>query len=134
MKVYFLEHVVHVAKAGEIKDVSDGYARNFLFPKNLAKPCTAQLEQSLKAKEQKKEQNRRNLLGNKHEIIADLEGKRLTFSLPATDAGKVFGSVSEKDILAEIKKKFHITLSKKHLRFSNGHPKKLGENEIYVDL
>lgn len=62
MKVIFLQHVLHVAKPGEVKEVSSGYAANFLFPKNLAKPYTKQIEQELKQKEQKKESNRRMLL------------------------------------------------------------------------
>lgn len=62
MKVIFLEHVINVAKAGEIKEVSSGYAANFLFPKKLAKPYTTGVENKLKAEKQKKESDRRTLL------------------------------------------------------------------------
>ena len=50
MKVIFLEHVLHVAKQGEVKDVSSGYAANFLFPKKLAKPYTKEIEQNFTLK------------------------------------------------------------------------------------
>jgi large subunit ribosomal protein L9 len=65
MKVIFIQHVLHVAKKGEIKEVSSGYASNFLFPKKLAEPYTKNIEESIQQVEQKKESERRVLLGNK---------------------------------------------------------------------
>jgi large subunit ribosomal protein L9 len=84
MKVIFLEHVLHVAKQGEVKDVSSGYAANFLFPKKLAKPYTKEIEQNLEQQAQKKESDRRILLGNKQEIIDTLEHQILEFTLKAS--------------------------------------------------
>lgn len=69
MKVVFLEHVLHVAKVGEVKEVSDGYATNFLFPKKLAKPYTQAFAQQQKNNIKKQENERRQLLGNKQEMI-----------------------------------------------------------------
>ena len=62
MKVIFLEHVLHVAKAGEVKEVSSGYASNYLFPKKLAQAFTKEMEKRLGAESQKKESERRMLL------------------------------------------------------------------------
>jgi large subunit ribosomal protein L9 len=62
MKVIFLQQVLHVAKKGEIKEVSSGYASNFLFPKKLAKAYTENIAESIEQAEQKKETARRILL------------------------------------------------------------------------
>lgn len=137
MKVIFLQHVLHVAKQGEIKEVSSGYAANFLFPKNLAKPYTKQVEKSLQQKEQKKEADRRMLLGGKQEIVDALEHKVFEFHLK-TDAThkKVYGSISPKDVAEYISKKFHFPLTKKHIDFGGTHNalKQLGDHDIYVNL
>lgn len=135
MKVIFLEHVLHVAKPGEIKEVSSGYASNFLFPKNLAKPYTKAVEKSLKDQEHKKESDRRMLLGERQKIIDSLEGQEFVFSLKVGGA-KVYGSVSEKDVAEYIAKHYHFPLTKKHIDFwgTHSHLKTLGSHEIYVDL
>lgn len=134
MKVYFLDNVLHVAKKWEIKEVSDGYASNFLLPKKLAKLCTPELENRLKLGVQKKEQDRRTLLGGKEQILEKLAGTKLVFSLPATEAGKVYGSISEKEIAEVLDKKHHLPLTKKHIILHSGTFKKLGEDFFYVDL
>lgn len=135
MKVIFLQHVLHVAKPGEVKEVSSGYAANFLFPKNLAKPYTKQIEQELKQKEQKKESNRRMLLGWKQEIVDTLEHQVFEFSLKSS-GDKVYGSIHPKDVAEYIEKKYRIPLTKKHIDFWGVHScfKTLGDHDIYIDL
>ncbi len=135
MKVIFLQHVLHVAKAGEIKDVSSGYASNFLFPKKLAQPYTKQIEQLHRDTIHKKESERRILLGNKQDIIDRLTGITLDFFLK-TSGKKVYGSISPKDIAEQIKKKYNIPLTKRHIDFWKAHGtlKTLWEHEVYIDL
>lgn len=135
MKVIFLEHVINVGKKGEIKEVSSGYASNFLFPKNLAKPFTDNVEKTLKAQEQKKESERRMLLWWKQEMIDALEGKVFEFFLKASGS-KVYGSITPKEVAEYIAKRYHFPLSKKHIDFWWGHSnlKTLWNHDIYVDL
>jgi len=135
MKVIFLEHVIHVWKKGEIKEVSSGYASNFLFPKNLAKPYSEQIKKQLQQHEQKKESDRRMLLGGRQEMLDELEGKIFEFSLK-TNGSKVYGSVTSKDIAEHISKKYHFPLSKKHIDFLGNHSKltSLWKHDIYIDL
>ena len=135
MKVVFLQHVLHIAKPGEIKEVSSGYATNFLFPKKLAKPYTKQVEQELKQKEQKKESERRMLLGWKQEIIDTLEHQTFDFSLKAS-WGKIYGSIHPRDVAEFISKKYRIPLTKKHIDFGGVYScfKTLGDHHIYIDL
>jgi large subunit ribosomal protein L9 len=81
MKVYFLQNVVHVAKAGEIKEVKPGYAQNMLFPKKLAIELTSQLEKELKEKELKEEKHKRELIENRHKIAETLNNQKFLFKL-----------------------------------------------------
>lgn len=135
MKVLFLEHVLHVAKKGEIKEVSSWYATNFLFPKKLAQMYTPELEQKLKREVQKKESDRRVILGKKGEITHEFEGQIFLFELPWKD-GHIFGSVTPKDVAELISKKYHYPLTKKHIDFGPHHSnfKSQGIHEIYIDM
>lgn len=135
MKVIFLQHVLHVAKPGEVKEVSSGYAANFLFPKNLAKPYTQQVEKDIKSKQRKEEASRRMLLWWKQEIIDALEHQILDFSLK-TSWEKVYGSIHPRDVAEYISKKYRIPLTKKHIDFWWVHSsfKTLWDHEIYIDL
>ena len=135
MKVLFLQHVIHVAKAGEIKEVSSGYATNFLFPQKLAKPYTPDIEEKLKAQKQKKEADRRTLLWGKQEMIDALSGQVFEFVLP-TSQTKVHGSIHPKDVAEYIAHKYRFPLTKKHIDFWGVHSsfKTLGLHDIYIDL
>jgi len=90
MKVIFLKHVINVGKEGEIKEVSAGYATNFLFPKGLAKEYNEEIQKQLEQKKQKKERQRREIVERKNEIFAELNGKELSFSLQKDKNGKSF--------------------------------------------
>lgn len=135
MKVIFLEHVLHVGKKWEIKEVSSGYASNFLFPKKLAEPYTKQIENKIAHSAQKKESDRRMLLWEKWKIIETLSGKIFSFELPGSGE-KLYGSIHPKDVAEYIKKKFHIPLSKKHIDFWGVHSnfKTLWKHDIYIDM
>lgn len=134
MKVLFLEHVVNVGRKWEIKEVTDAYARNFLIPKKLAQKVTDDMLKKMKADEKKKESDRRNLVHNKTDIIQQLHGQHIVFKKKVWRNDKIFWNITEKDIISEIEKKFHIFLSKKHIAFPNGHIKKLGEDFVYIQL
>ncbi len=135
MKVIFLEHVLHVAKAWEIKEVSSGYASNFLFPKKLAEPYTQSIENEIKNAVQKKESERRVLLWNKQELVDTLTWETFLFSLKWSGS-KVYGSVSTKEVAEYISRKYKIPVSKKHIDFGGVHSslKTLGSHDIYVDF
>ncbi len=98
MKVILLQDVPKLGKRGDVKIVSDGYARNFLFPHVLAKLATdanvraLDQAQAARAKEEERERSR-------FEIITDkISGATLEFKLRAGGRGQTFGSVSAKDI------------------------------------
>ncbi|MDP2091119.1 MAG: 50S ribosomal protein L9 [Candidatus Gracilibacteria bacterium] len=134
MKVLFLKHVVNVGKQGDIKDVKTGYAVNMLLPQGYAIELTPEVEKKYKDKLKKEEVHKRELIENRHNISDNLNGQRLEFKLKTGANHKVFGAIGEKDIIGEIKKKFKIELSKKHIELPEGHIKKLGESQIFIKL
>lgn len=97
MKVILTKDVVSLGRAGDIKEVSDGYARNFLMPKRLALPATAQLL----AQAQREEQDRQDKIQRLRESSLSLKRKleSTTIAVKAkADKGKLFAAVREKDI------------------------------------
>lgn len=134
MKVLFLKHVVNVWKEWEIKEVKPGYAANMLFPKWLAIELTPEAEKRHKDKLKKQEAHKRELIENRHKISETLTWQKLEFTLKTWTNHKVYWWIGEKDIISEIKKKFKIELTKKHIDMPNWHIKKLWETQIYVKL
>ncbi len=135
MKVIFLEHVLHVAKAWEVKEVSSGYASNFLFPKKLAKPYSKDIEEKINSDKQKKESNKRVLLWSKKEIIDTLSGEIIEIEVQSSGS-KMQGSIAPRDIAEHVAKKYKFPLTKKHIDFWGVHSslKHLGDHDIYIDM
>jgi large subunit ribosomal protein L9 len=135
MKVIFTQHVLHVGKIWEVKEVSSWYASNFLFPKKLAKPYTKQVEEGIEKGEQKKESERRILLWNKQELVDMLVGEVFPFMLKGS-WNKVYGSILPKDIAEYISNKYKIPVTKKHIDLWGLHSalKTLGKHDIYVNF
>lgn len=98
MKVYLLEDVKGQGKKGEIINVSDGYAQNFLFKKNLASPATADVINSVEIKNKTlayhKEQERLAAI----EKDAQLKGRKIVLKARHGEQGKIFGSITAKEI------------------------------------
>lgn len=134
MKVLFLKHVINVWKEGEIKEVKPGFAANMLFPKWLAIELTPKAEKEYKDKIKREEVHKRGLIEDRHRISGELNGQKLEFTLKTWTNNKVFGGIWEKDIIREIKRKFKIELTKKHINMPDGHIKKLWESQIYIKL
>lgn len=103
MKVILKSNVDHLGRAGEVKEVALGYARNFLLPRKLAEPATAS---ALKYWEKGKEKRAAVVAGEvkvAKELAEKLAGVNLTFSMPASEEGKLFGSVGKTDVLKSLK-------------------------------
>ncbi len=100
MKVILLQDVKSLGKRGEVKDVADGYARNFLFTKGFAQPASKGnlniLDHEIKMRMSKEAQ----LIDNAEHLAKKLEGKTFIIPAKAGEAGKLFGSVTTADIAA----------------------------------
>jgi large subunit ribosomal protein L9 len=99
MKVVFLQDVPHVAQAGEVKEVADGYGRNFLIPKKLAVLAHPQATSQIKTKDNIKAQIKAELI----ELAHQLEGKELSLKAKAGAKDRLYGSITSADIAAELK-------------------------------
>ena len=133
MKVILKEDIKGVGKKDEIINTSDGYARNFLFPKNLAVEANKENMAKLKAKEQsnayKKEQEKQDA-----QKVAEQIGKiMLTIEVKAGENGKVFGGVSSKEIADILQNSHNIIVDKKKIDLKET-IKELGLKTINIKL
>ena len=134
MRVLFKELVVNVGHPWDIKEVSVGYAKNFLLPQGKAIELTPDAERKLKEKLKREDKHNRELIENRHKIAEELNWKILDFKLKTGSNWKVFWGIWEKDVLKSIKSKFKIELTKKHIDLPGGHIKKLWESQIFIKL
>jgi ribosomal protein L9 len=134
MKVLFKSHVINVWKPWEIKEVKPWYAMNMLFPKWLAIEFTPEVEKKYNDEIKKKETRRRELIENRHKLHEILNWQKLDFTLKSWANHKVYWAIWEKDIISQIKNKYKIELTKKHIDMPNWHIKKLGESVIFINL
>ena len=113
MKVILLEDVKGSGKKGELINASDGYARNFLFPRKLAMEANAQAMSELKNREAAEKHRIDTEIAAAKASAAKIEGKTVKLSAKAGANGKLFGSVTSKDVAAEISKQFGLELDKR---------------------
>lgn len=112
MKIILLADVVHVGKKNEVREVRDGFARNFLLPRRLALPATAQTEHAVVAKKDHDEK-RRSIEQERYRRIAErLESLHVVIKAKIGEKGKAFGSVSAAKIVDELKAQHHVELKK----------------------
>ncbi len=115
MKVILLADVKGHGKKGELCNVSDGYARNFLFPKKLAVEADNAALNDLKNREAAAAHHKQEEIDAANATAKKLEGKTVSVSAKAGSNGKLFGSVTSKEIAAEIKKSFGIEIDRKKM-------------------
>ena len=103
MKVVLLKDVPSYGKEGQTVEVSDGYARNFLFPQNLAVQATPQTLAAVKAKKDREEKVVKKNLKEAGRLAAALDGLEVTVLAKVNEAGKLYAAVSNKDVVAAVK-------------------------------
>ena len=133
MKVVLLQDVKSLGKKGELVSVSDGYARNFIFPKNLAKEANAQAMAELKNAEQSKKYKRDTEIAAAEKAKEMLEGEKFVMPAKAGSSGRLFGSITAKELSAEIKRQKGIDVDKRKILLS-GDIKNVGEYEAVIKL
>lgn len=133
MKVVLLQDVKGSGKKGELVNVSDGYARNFLFPKKLAKEANAQALNEVKNAEDSRRFKIETDTANANKAKEKLEDKTIAIAAKAGKNGKLFGSVTSKEISAEIKKQLGIDVDKRKITI-DGEIKAFGTYNCEVKL
>lgn len=133
MKVILTEDVKGQGKKGQMVDVSDGYARNFLLAKGLAVEANATNVNVMKTRQAAEAARKAKELAEAKELAAQLAKVNLTIRVKAGENGKLFGAVSNKDIADELKKQYKFDVDKKKLVLREM-IKSLGTYEVQAKL
>ena len=133
MKVILLEDVKSLGKKGEIVNVSDGYARNAILPKKLGIEATSKNLNDLKLQNQHADKVAAENLANAKELAKTVEQQKVVVKIKAGEGGKIFGSVSTKEIAQATKEQTGLELDKKKMHLPDG-IKALGTYEVLVKL
>lgn len=133
MKVILLEDVKSLGKKGEIVNVNDGYARNFILKKNLGLEATSKNLNDLKLQNQNAAKVAKEKLEAARALAKDLEDKSIVVKIQAGVEGKVFGSISSKEIALEAKKQLGLDIDKKKIVIPDA-IKSLGTYNVNIKL
>jgi large subunit ribosomal protein L9 len=133
MKVILKEDVKKLGQKGEVVNVSDGYARNFLFKGNLAVPLTESNLKTLETERKSQEKKTQRLESSAREMAEKLGGFTFRVKAKAGDEGKLFGSVTSQDLVDAIKAQSGFEISKKTLSIDD-HVKFLGKYNAKIKL
>lgn len=133
MKVILLEDVKNVGKKGEIINAKDGYARNFLFPKNLAIEATTVNLKNLENARKHKEAREKEIYEEAEKLKEELEKITVVIKTKTGENGKLFGAVTTKEIAEYIEKEHSLGIDKK--KFDLDEPiKSVGEYFVKIKL
>ncbi|MDY3250698.1 MAG: 50S ribosomal protein L9 [Candidatus Choladocola sp.] len=133
MKVILLQDVKSLGKKGDVVEVSEGYARNMLLKKGLGKEATGQNMNDLKLQKANAEKVAREALEAAQALGKEMEGKTIHVKVKAGEGGRVFGSVSSKEIAEEIKKQLGYDIDKKKIQLDTP-IKALGVTGVSIKL
>jgi large subunit ribosomal protein L9 len=115
MKVILLQDVKQVGKKGDVIEASDGYARNFLFPRKLAQEANDSNMHILNNKKENERKLKLAQLEAAQKLAGELKGKEITIKAKAGESGKLFGAITSKDVAELIKTQYKIEVDKKKI-------------------
>lgn len=115
MKVILLQDVKKVGKKGDVIEASDGYARNFLFPRKLAQEANDSNMHILNNKKENERKEKLAQLEAAQKLAGELKGKEITIKAKTGDSGKLFGAITSKDVAELIKAQYKIEIDKKKI-------------------
>ncbi len=133
MKVILLEDVKSLGKKGDIVNVNEGYARNFILPKKLGVEADAKNMNDLKLKKANDEKIAKEIYEEALALKEKVEAGEVKLTIKAGEGGKTFGSVSSKEIAAAAAKQLGLELDKKKINLSEP-IKTLGTHNVTVKL
>ena len=133
MKIILQQDEKKLGKKGDLVEVSEGYARNYILPKKIGVEATPANMNDLKLKKANDEKIAREQLEAAKELAAQLEEKIVEVKIKAGEGGKTFGSVSAKEISGALKEQYGIDVDKKKLQLPEA-LKNLGSYEVAARL
>ncbi len=133
MKVILLQDVKALGKKGEIVNVNDGYARNFILPKNLGLEATGKNLNDLKLQKANEVKVAQELLEEAKDLAKKLEAGKVELAIKVGEGGRAFGSVSSKEIAIAVKEQMNYDIDKKKIQLKDA-LKTLGTHTVPVKL
>ncbi|CAN2229648.1 RplI Ribosomal protein L9 [Candidatus Nanopelagicaceae bacterium] len=133
MKLILTREVAKLGTAGDVVTVKDGYARNFLLPRGAAIAWTLGGEKQIEGIRRARAAREIRDIDHAKEIKAALEAAKVTVAVKTGTAGRLFGSVTDKDIAAAIKSVTKLDIDRHNIKTS-GHIKKTGNYSVKVSL
>ena len=133
MKVILLQDVKSLGKKGEIVNVNDGYARNFILPKKMGMEATGKNLNDLKLQKNNEKKMAQEHLDNAKDLAAKLEAGKVELAIKVGEGGRAFGSVSSKEIAAAVKEQMGLDVDKKKIQLKEP-IKSLGVHNVSVKL
>ncbi|SES14516.1 large subunit ribosomal protein L9 [Gracilibacillus ureilyticus] len=133
MKVILTQDVKGKGKKGEVKNVSDGYARNFLFKNNMAVEANQANMSALKAQKNKQAKQEEEIVNEAKQLKEKLEKLEVKLTAKSGDGGRLFGSITSKQIAEELKKSHNIKMDKRKIELDQP-IRSLGYTNVPVKL
>ena len=133
MKVVFLEDVPKVAKAGEIKEVADGYGRNFLIPQKLAVLASPSALNAAETQTKIRARSQTQIEDEVTELVRQLDGKEITLKARAGAQEHLHGSITSADIASELQNTTGLVIDKRKIELDEP-IRQLGSYEVAIRL
>ena len=133
MKVIFLEDVPNVARAGEIKEVADGYGRNFLIPRKLAVLARAESINAMKAKLEVQAHSQAQTEAELVEVANQLDGREIFLEARSGGKDRLYGSITAADIAAELENATGLAVDKRKFEIEES-IRQIGSYEVNIRL
>jgi large subunit ribosomal protein L9 len=133
VKVILLKDIKDLGKTGEIKELADGYARNYLIPRGLAVEATPDKLKEIEEKNLKAQKNKQKEMASAEALKDKLNGKSVQISLKTGGGDKLFGAVTTKEIAELIEKQLKIKVDRKKIELEEP-IKHLGDYNIKIKL
>ena len=133
MKVILLQDVKSLGKKGEIVNVNDGYARNFILPKKLGVEATGKNLNDLKLQKNNEKKVAQENLDAAKKLAAELAEGKVELAIKVGEGGRAFGSVSSKEIAEAVKEQMNLEVDKKKIQLKEA-IKSLGTHIVSVKL
>jgi large subunit ribosomal protein L9 len=133
MKVVFLQDVPNVAHAGEMKEVADGYGRNYLIPRKLAAQADPKMMNAIEAQVRARARQAAQNEAEMTELAEQIDGKVITITARVGAKERLYGSITAGDIIAELEKSFGVIVDKRKIDLENP-IRELGSHEIPIRL
>ncbi|MDR0963171.1 MAG: 50S ribosomal protein L9 [Clostridium sp.] len=133
MKVILLKDEKNLGKQGDLVEINDGYARNYVLPRKIALEATPANLNELKLQKERQAQKEKKILEAAQETSKQLENHAITITMKAGESGKVFGSISTKEIAEAYKTQHNIDVDKKKIQLAEN-IKTYGNHEVMIKL